>query len=80
MSKPRHALTSLLSRLGVAGPARSRVSPGSGLSKISFSQAGQTRSLVVLCALAGLFALSTATAVAQAEAPKLISYGWHLQL
>jgi DNA-binding beta-propeller fold protein YncE len=47
---------------------------GSGLSKISFSQAGQTRSLVVLCALAGIFALSTA-AVAQAEAPTLISYG-----
>ena len=32
------------------------------------------RSLVVLCALAGLFALATA-AVAQAEPPKLISYG-----
>src|ERR1700677_590122 len=28
---------------------------GSGLSKISSSQAGQARSLVVLCALAGLF-------------------------
>jgi hypothetical protein len=47
---------------------------GSGLSKISFSQAGQARSLVVLCALATLFALSTA-AVAQAEPPKLVSYG-----
>ncbi len=32
------------------------------------------RSLVVLCALAGLFTLSTA-AVAQAEPPKLVSYG-----
>jgi DNA-binding beta-propeller fold protein YncE len=32
------------------------------------------RSLVVLCALAGLFALSSA-AVAQAEPPKLVSYG-----
>ncbi len=31
------------------------------------------RSLVVLCALAGLFALSAA--VAQAEPPKLVSYG-----
>jgi DNA-binding beta-propeller fold protein YncE len=47
---------------------------GSGLSKISFSQAGQARSLVVLCALVGIFALSTA-AVAQAEPPSLISYG-----
>jgi DNA-binding beta-propeller fold protein YncE len=47
---------------------------GSGMSKISFSQAGPSRSLVVLCALAGLFALSTA-AVAQAEPPKLVSYG-----
>ncbi len=47
---------------------------GSGLSKISSGQAGQARSLVVLCALAGLFALSTAAA-AQAEPPKLVSYG-----
>ncbi len=47
---------------------------GGGLSKISFGQAGQARSLVVLCALAGLLALST-TAAAQAEPPKLISYG-----
>jgi hypothetical protein len=35
MSKPRNTLTSLLSRLGVAGPARLRVSPGSGAPKIA---------------------------------------------
>ncbi len=47
---------------------------GGGLSKISFNQAGQARSLVVLCALAGLFALATA-AIAQAAPPGLISDG-----
>ena len=49
-------------------------STGTGMSKISFSQAGQVRSFIALCALAALFALSTA-AVAQAEPPKLVPYG-----
>ena len=49
-------------------------STGTGMSKISFSQAGQVRSFIALCALAALFALSTAAA-AQAEPPKLVSYG-----
>ena len=74
MSNTRHALTSLLSRLGVAGPARSRVSPGSGASgRGPIAAPFVARSLIALCALAGLFALSTA-AVAQAEPPKLIPY------
>jgi NHL repeat len=76
MSKLRHALTSLLHRLGVTGPARVRVSAGSGLSKIgrgaglskiSFSQAGQT--FIALCALAGLFMLATAAFLALAASP-----------
>ena len=54
------------------GPHRAPGSgaPARGLAADPF----MARSLVVLCALAGLFALSTA-GVAQAEPPKLISYG-----
>jgi hypothetical protein len=54
------------------GPHRA---PGSGASARGLA-AGPfvARSLISLCALAGLFALSTAS-VAQAEPPKLVSYG-----
>jgi NHL repeat len=66
MSKPRHALTSLLSRLGVAGPARSRVSSETG---------APSRSLIVipLITLCALLALSAG--VARAAAPGLVATG-----
>jgi hypothetical protein len=73
MSNPRRALTSLLSRLGVAGPARSRVSSGTGVSKISRGsgapKAGLARTLTAttlatLCALAGALVFASAPAFA----------------
>jgi DNA-binding beta-propeller fold protein YncE len=70
MSNTRHALTPLLSRLGVAGPARLRVSAGTGASKISQGSGAPARGLLVtplitLCALFAVLALSSAPASAQ---------------
>ena len=77
--KPRHALTSLLSRLGVAGPARSRVSPGTGASKTSQGTGAPSRAprtlalpiLVSLCVLAGSLLFGSVTAQAYLAHPYL---------
>ena len=75
MIKAPNRLTSLLHRLGVAGPARLRISPGTGVSKISRGSGAPVRGLVAtlfitLCAL-----LTLSVGVAGAAVPKLSSDG-----
>jgi hypothetical protein len=71
MSKPRNTITSLLSRLGVAGPARLRVSPGTGASKIA-SGTGASKITAGGRALIPLLVLATSLAtLAFAATPAL---------
>jgi hypothetical protein len=73
MSKPLNALTSLLSRLGVAGPARLRVPSGTGAPKISRGSGTPSRRLVVslIATILGALAFTAAPALAAQEKPEL---------
>jgi hypothetical protein len=72
MSKPLNALTSLLSRLGGAGPARSRVPSGTGALKISRGSGAPTRLVLsLLAATLGALAFTAAPALAVQEKPEL---------
>jgi hypothetical protein len=83
MSKPRHTLTSLLSRLGVTGPACLHVSPGIGARKIargsgvpSFS-VSRVRGvfLLALGAMLGALALAASPAGAAETRRELGTFG-----
>jgi hypothetical protein len=65
MNNPRDILRSLLHRLGVAGPARSRVCSGTGASKISRGSGAPARLVLpVLATTLGALAFTAAPALA----------------